>query len=220
MSDRASGASDLTAKNRVWGFSARSNRTRQANRRQPLQPRRKNRPTATKPASGIPYWPSRDPIEERGGINLYGFVGNDGVNKIDILGTKPCSNFSKVRRTTTGYEGRTKRDKGLTKVVNGCGTDSTSLVPNSYFWQAFFWEACNIHDICYQVCGRSQRDCDKDLEINMANSCKERFGNLNPNRYTCMAQAAIYKNVLIAVGFFAYESAQDTHCHWDCCDKD
>jgi RHS repeat-associated protein len=31
-------------------------------------------------------WPSRDPIEERGGINLYGFVGNDGANKWDILG--------------------------------------------------------------------------------------------------------------------------------------
>ena len=31
-------------------------------------------------------WPSRDPIEERGGVNLYGFVGNDGLNKIDILG--------------------------------------------------------------------------------------------------------------------------------------
>jgi RHS repeat-associated protein len=31
-------------------------------------------------------WPSRDPIEERGGINLYGFVGNDGVNQWDLLG--------------------------------------------------------------------------------------------------------------------------------------
>jgi len=31
-------------------------------------------------------WPSRDPIEERGGINLYGLVGNNGVNKWDILG--------------------------------------------------------------------------------------------------------------------------------------
>ena len=33
-------------------------------------------------------WPSRDPIEERGGYNLYGFVGNDGVNQVDILGLK------------------------------------------------------------------------------------------------------------------------------------
>jgi RHS repeat-associated protein len=31
-------------------------------------------------------WPSRDPIEERGGLNLYGFVGNDGSNFIDIFG--------------------------------------------------------------------------------------------------------------------------------------
>jgi RHS repeat-associated protein len=34
-------------------------------------------------------WPSRDPIEENGGINLYGFVGNDGVNKWDVLGMAP-----------------------------------------------------------------------------------------------------------------------------------
>jgi RHS repeat-associated protein len=31
-------------------------------------------------------WPSRDPIEEKGGVNLYGFVGNDGICKWDRLG--------------------------------------------------------------------------------------------------------------------------------------
>ena len=31
-------------------------------------------------------WPSRDPIEEEGGINLYGFVGNVGVYSVDLLG--------------------------------------------------------------------------------------------------------------------------------------
>jgi uncharacterized protein RhaS with RHS repeats len=31
-------------------------------------------------------WPSRDPIGEDGGINLYGFVGNDGVGREDLLG--------------------------------------------------------------------------------------------------------------------------------------
>jgi RHS repeat-associated protein len=31
-------------------------------------------------------WLSRDPIEERGGVNLNGFVGNDSVNAIDSLG--------------------------------------------------------------------------------------------------------------------------------------
>ena len=31
-------------------------------------------------------WVSRDPIAENGGLNLYGFVGNDGVNHSDYLG--------------------------------------------------------------------------------------------------------------------------------------
>jgi RHS repeat-associated protein len=36
-------------------------------------------------------WPSRDPIGERGGMNLYGFVGNDGVNWVDLLGLSEFS---------------------------------------------------------------------------------------------------------------------------------
>jgi RHS repeat-associated protein len=31
-------------------------------------------------------WVSRDPIEEEGGVNLYGFVQNNPVRKIDVLG--------------------------------------------------------------------------------------------------------------------------------------
>ena len=84
----APSASDPTAKNRVWDFFAESNRTHPTNRRNPQQPRRKNRPCSYKTASGRPYWPSRDPIEEKGGINLYGFVDNDGVNEWDVLGLK------------------------------------------------------------------------------------------------------------------------------------
>jgi RHS repeat-associated protein len=48
-------------------------------------------------------WPSRDPIGEEGGINLYAFVGNDGVNKIDVLGMQgrpgPLVDFWLIRRT-------------------------------------------------------------------------------------------------------------------------
>lgn len=36
------------------------------------------------PESG--RWVNRDPIEEAGGGNLYGFVGNDAVNRWDLLG--------------------------------------------------------------------------------------------------------------------------------------
>ena len=100
------------AKNRVWGFFECSNRVRPENRAQTPQPCRENRTCSYETASGVfqfstkyydeetgfyyygyryydpqtGRWPSRDPINERGGINLYGFVGNDGVSGIDFLG--------------------------------------------------------------------------------------------------------------------------------------
>jgi len=43
-------------------------------------------------------WINRDPIEEQGGKNLNGFVGNDGVSSMDSLGKSPpapgCYGFS------------------------------------------------------------------------------------------------------------------------------
>ncbi len=34
-------------------------------------------------------WLSRDPIEEQGGLNLFGFIGNDALNSIDQIGLEP-----------------------------------------------------------------------------------------------------------------------------------
>lgn len=42
---------------------------------------------------------NRDPIEERGGLNLYGFCGNDGVNRYDVLGMSWLSKiFKKLKK--------------------------------------------------------------------------------------------------------------------------
>jgi uncharacterized protein RhaS with RHS repeats len=41
-------------------------------------------------------WPSRDPIEEEGGINLYGFVGNSGLYKWDYLGLAIQQNCDEI----------------------------------------------------------------------------------------------------------------------------
>jgi len=35
-------------------------------------------------------WPSRDPIGEAGGVNIYGFVRNSAIIRFDILGLVPC----------------------------------------------------------------------------------------------------------------------------------
>jgi len=97
-----------------------SSRTRPANRRQSPQPRRKNRPTATKTASGIPYWPSRDPIGEEGGVNLYAFVYNCPFGWIDYLGADPVpmphlSDLSPSQYATKWMQQHPKRDKSKDK---------------------------------------------------------------------------------------------------------
>jgi uncharacterized protein RhaS with RHS repeats len=50
-------------------------------------------------------WLSRDPIEEEGGLNLYGFVSNNPSNKYDVLG---------LAETPIGW-------KCDCKITGGCG---------------------------------------------------------------------------------------------------
>jgi uncharacterized protein RhaS with RHS repeats len=50
-------------------------------------------------------WLGRDPIGERGGVNLYRFVRNDGVNGVDFLGlaegkTRKCVSIVRAGHTT------------------------------------------------------------------------------------------------------------------------
>jgi len=42
-------------------------------------------------------WPNRDPIEEQGGLNLYAFVGNDGVNSWDYLGNESAKDLVDIK---------------------------------------------------------------------------------------------------------------------------
>ena len=57
-------------------------------------------------------WPSRDPIGERGGINLYGMVGNDLVNLVDVYGLLGFAGQSKiVELNKEQYEHESKFDE-------------------------------------------------------------------------------------------------------------
>jgi RHS repeat-associated protein len=89
---------DPPSKNRVGVFSASARIRARRSSPQPLELHRVNRPIPTETASGVRYygyrflspemgwWISRDPIGERGGINLYGFVGNFAMGETDYLG--------------------------------------------------------------------------------------------------------------------------------------
>ena len=86
LSVPAPGKTAMRPKNRVWGFSRNDRNLPLENRLRCPELRRKSRPTPTNFTPGIPQWPSRDPIEEDGGVNLYGFVGNDGIGRREYLG--------------------------------------------------------------------------------------------------------------------------------------
>jgi hypothetical protein len=73
-------------------------------------PERERAPETAKAAfcdevSGLRYynptqgtWLSRDPIEERGGVNLYGIVGNDPGNRVDFLGLVDASRCAELKK--------------------------------------------------------------------------------------------------------------------------
>jgi RHS repeat-associated protein len=91
-------------------------------------------------------WPSRDPIAEKGGFNLYGFVGNDGVNKLDILGLTndldrgpckysdgQCPNEWPVARNMRG----TRTDEGKWEYSHSepaSMNDLAGLISNNFSW--------------------------------------------------------------------------------------
>lgn len=47
---------------------------------------------------GTGRWLNRDPIAERGGPTLYGFVGNDGINQEDHLGLMKYSEIRQIQK--------------------------------------------------------------------------------------------------------------------------
>ena len=72
-------------------------------------------------------WPSRDPIGELGGINLYGFVGNDGVSLADFLGLKTLKDGpDKIKITLFGIE-ILKPSVTFEAVGNGSSTEGPSI---------------------------------------------------------------------------------------------
>ena len=78
-------------------------------------------------------WPSRDPIEEEGGVNLYGFVENDGVNKNDAFGLFSWEDlaFTSVGRDIAGNI--PPSNKGIPIGLGGGRLQVTWYFTGSYF---------------------------------------------------------------------------------------
>ena len=110
------GNSAMRPKNRVWGVSRNDRNLPLENRLRCPELRRKSGPTPTFFTPGIPQWPSRDPIEERGGLNLYGFISNDGAGRSDFLGREEQKHTIPKELTEADYQ--KLKDDG-TKLLQG-----------------------------------------------------------------------------------------------------
>ena len=71
-------------------------------------------------------WPSRDPIEEMGGVGLYGLTGNDGVNFWDILGLYFADGASRFGIKENGVQLNGKGDIDLD--IKGSGGDTYTTI--------------------------------------------------------------------------------------------
>ncbi|MBB3063166.1 thrombospondin type 3 repeat-containing protein [Microbulbifer rhizosphaerae] len=88
---------------------------------------------------------------------------------------------------------------------------------------------CNLHDICYQTCGKTQLSCDQALEGGMRNTCAASYPNQCPyqdedncldyaqEREYCFDAASFYFTVLSDwdAGSSAYQERQSQYCM--CC---
>jgi RHS repeat-associated protein len=80
-------------------------------------------------------WVSRDPIGERGGLNLYAFVGNDGVSKWDYLGLRPPQmTLEKCSIVVIGAHGYALREDqySVRDLKNPDNADVADYPPNIY----------------------------------------------------------------------------------------
>jgi hypothetical protein len=93
---------DLPSKNRVGGSRGLPSACAWRSAPQLLETVSETMVTVTITAPGRSFWPSRDPIGEWGGINLYAFVHNSPLNRVDPLGLKECCICKSIKMTSSG----------------------------------------------------------------------------------------------------------------------
>jgi hypothetical protein len=102
-------------------------------------------------------WFSRDPIEEKGGLNLYGFANNQCINQLDYLGMKVELEINLTRRTdplrlTGGEAGKTTFDLGsihITRTPCACPGRYKFKYDGKAVITAYFWPISESHEMTH-----------------------------------------------------------------------
>ncbi|MBJ7257663.1 MAG: RHS repeat-associated core domain-containing protein [Akkermansiaceae bacterium] len=128
-------------------------------------------------------WLSRDPIMEEGGVNLYGFVGNDSVNHIDNQGLEKSPDVKVSNCTIIVFGGHglvLPRDHD--GVVNPNSLDGSDLPNNVYCppCSAATAIGCNADKVCNinnVIPGAPRTEGEPPLNRELPNNFCEQFEN-------------------------------------------
>jgi len=101
------------------------------------------------PKSGIYYygyryyepnlqrWLNRDPIQESGGLNLYGFVGNGPINRVDPLGLFVAANSADYYASGQAAADAMQEGAALGDALNSLAQSVNSLLTDQNMWDYF-----------------------------------------------------------------------------------
>ena len=119
---------------------------------------------------------NRDPIKEKGGANLYGFVYNDPYGWLDYLGREPRGNRIRIERDRTNRDNR--QDKKDTEKTQKIADSANVKVPEPVTpdWGTINWDdLTNILDDIYT--GTGEVLLSKTAEMAGKSQCDTAFKN-------------------------------------------
>ena len=138
-------------------------------------------------------WMQRDPVGEDKGVNIFGFIRNNGILGVDVRGlflwflgsnfrecpkgqTWTFKNIARVPKAdgcSNPFKGWIlgKAGKGIAKIFPGLPDYSGD--PDAPFSGVSFLSACDYHDYCYSNCHKEKDDCDKGLRRLAKKACAD-----------------------------------------------
>lgn len=99
---------------------------------------------------------------------------------------------------------------------NGCGSTFSIDWALESLGEGIIIPCCNVHDTCYETCGKTQNECDNAFQICLNEACNQLNGDgfswlIFFRRAACKRDGAILFDIVNTFGSTAYSSSQ-SHC--------
>ncbi len=150
-------------------------------------------------------WPSRDPIGERGGLNLYGFVGNEPIDRVDFDGR-----FTATRCSRCGelYQGIHNNCNGPIPEISDNFT--FHLIPEgSHLYEEAWWESYDGGDWLK----RMKKYAISFINLNIRKDCANRPSSVNGSTIPSVPDRKELENYLV-VGTVVVKTENTVNVSW------